>query len=102
MTFEETLDLPEQSYSGPWSNELKPDLEADYDEVLDHFRSLNFENLLGYARATTGGDPTPSKQSRHLILLTNAAGCRLHIQIDQDDLAARRFDKITLNWVDFD
>jgi hypothetical protein len=70
--------------------------------VLDHFRTLNFENFLGYARATTGRDPTPSKQSRHLILLENAAGCRLHIQISQDDLTSCNFDKITLNWVDFD
>ena len=47
-------------------------------------------------------DPTPSKQSRHLILLENAAGCRLHIQLHQDALAVRDFNKITLNWVDFD
>jgi uncharacterized protein (TIGR02996 family) len=101
LTFAETLDLPE-GYDGPWSHELKPDPDADYDEVLNHFRELNFENILGYARATSGGDPTPSRQSRHLIVLENAAGCRLHIQISQDDLADRRFDRITLSWVDFD
>lgn len=81
LTFEETLDLPED-YDGPWSDDLKPDPDADYNEVLNHFRKLNFENLLGYLRATTGGDPTSSKQSRHLIVLKNAAGCRRHIQID--------------------
>jgi uncharacterized protein (TIGR02996 family) len=103
LTFEETLDLPE-AYGGPWSKDLTPDpdSDADYRAVLDHFRTLNFENVLGYARATSGGDPTPSRQSRHLILLENAAECRLHIQISQDDLEARRFDRITLNWVDFD
>jgi uncharacterized protein (TIGR02996 family) len=101
LTFEETLDLPE-NYKSPWTKDLNPDGDANYADVLDHFRDLNFENVLGYARSTTGGDPTPSKQSRHLILLENAAGCRLHIQIDEKDLAARRFDKITLNWVDFD
>jgi uncharacterized protein (TIGR02996 family) len=102
LTFEETLDLPEHS-SGPWSEVLNPDPDADdYDEVLDHFRMLNFDNFLGYGRATTGDDPTPSKRSRHLIVLKNAAECQLHIQISQKDLAARRFDKITLNWVDFD
>jgi uncharacterized protein (TIGR02996 family) len=100
LTFEETLDLPE-AHSGPWAGELTPDPGADYD-VLDYFRALNFENLLGYGRSTTGGDPTPSKRSRHLIVLENAAGCRLHIQLRRDDLAARNFDKITLNWVDFD
>jgi hypothetical protein len=101
LTFLQTLDLPE-AHHGPWSQELKPDPDADHDAVLNHFRRLNFENFLGYARATTGGNPTPSKRSRHLILLENAAGCRLHIQLSQDDLAARNFDKITLNWVDFD
>jgi hypothetical protein len=37
-----------------------------------------------------------------LILLENAAECRLHIQISQRNLAAHNFDKITLKWVDFD
>jgi uncharacterized protein (TIGR02996 family) len=101
LTFEETLDLPEV-YDGPWSRELKPDPDVDYQEIFDYFRDLNFENVLGYGRATSGGDPTPSKKSRHLILLENAAECKLHIQISQDDLAAHNFDKITLNWVDFD
>jgi uncharacterized protein (TIGR02996 family) len=101
LTFEETLDLPE-AHRGPWSRDLRPDLNADYSEVFDHFRRLNFKNMLGYARSTTGGDPTPSKESRHLILLTNAPGCRLHIQLSQADLAAHHFDRITLNWVDFD
>jgi hypothetical protein len=97
----ETPDLPEK-YSGPWSDELGPYNEGDHAWVFEHFRSLNFENVLGYARATSGGDPTPSKQSRHLILLENSVGCRLHIQIHEDDLAARNFDAVTLNWVDFD
>jgi uncharacterized protein (TIGR02996 family) len=101
LTFEETLDLPNAS-DGPWSDDLKPDPDEDYDEVFDHYRYLNFWNVLGYARATSGSDPTPSKRSRHLILLNNAAGCRLHIQISQAHLATRKFDKITLNWVDFD
>jgi uncharacterized protein (TIGR02996 family) len=101
LTFQETLDLPE-AHSGPWSKELTPDPDADYDAVFDHFRELNFDNFLGYARSTTGGDPTPSKRSRHLVMLENAAGCRLHIQLSQKDLAARNFDAITLNWVDFD
>jgi uncharacterized protein (TIGR02996 family) len=101
LTFEETLDLP-TGFGGPWSKELQADPNADYDGVLDHFRTLNFQNFLGYARATTGSDPTPSKKSRHLIMLENAAGCRLHIQLSQADLTARKFDKITLNWVDFD
>jgi uncharacterized protein (TIGR02996 family) len=100
LTFEETLDLPSE-YGGPWSEELKPDPAANYDAVLDHFHWLNFYNALGYGRSTTGGDPTPSKQSRHLIILHNAAGCRLHIQISEDNLRARNLDSITLEWVDF-
>lgn len=101
LTFEETLDLPE-AYDGPWSQELKPDPDTDYSGFLDHFRTLNFRNFLGYGRATSGSDPTPSKRSRHLIVLENAAGCCLHIQLSQKDLAARNFERITLNWVDFD
>jgi uncharacterized protein (TIGR02996 family) len=102
LTFHETLDLPEV-YSGPWSRDLNPGTDAHSDfEALDYFRTLNFENMLGYGRATTGDDPTPSKESRHLIVLRNAVECMLHIQISQKDLAARNFDKITLNWVDFD
>ena len=54
------------------------------------------------SNSSTGRDPTPSKQSRHLIVLENSYGGQLHIQIGQDALAARDFDKITLNWVDFD
>lgn len=100
LTFEETLDLPE-GWSGPWAGELNPNDNKRIGNVLSHFRSVNFENVLGYGRSTTGGDPTPHRDSRHLILLENAAGCRLHIQIDQDDLTACRFDKIRLQWVDF-
>ncbi|HEX8210145.1 MAG TPA: DUF1963 domain-containing protein [Longimicrobium sp.] len=100
LTFEETLDLPEY-HSGPWSGEITPDPGAEYD-ALDHFSRLNFDNLLGYGRATSGDDPTPSKESRHLILLRNSFEVTLHIQIGRDALAARDFDAITLAWVDFD
>jgi hypothetical protein len=41
-------------------------------------------------------------QSRHLIVLENAAGCQLFIQLSQKHLAARKFEAITLNWVEFD
>jgi uncharacterized protein (TIGR02996 family) len=101
LTFEETLDLPEP-YEGPWSKELVPRPGADYSAVFDRVRERNFYNVLGYARATSGADPTPSKQSRHLVVLENAAGCQLHIQLSQKNLAARKFEAITLNWVEFD
>ena len=102
LTFAETLDLPEVN-SGPWEGELlvNPDVD-DYDRLFDHFRSLNFYNALGYGRSTSGGDPTPSKEHRHLILLENSVDCRLHIQISKKNLAALNFDKIKLVWVDFD
>jgi uncharacterized protein (TIGR02996 family) len=101
LLFEETLDLPDTS-DGPWSEELKPDPDADYDEVLDHFRHLNFWNFLGYGRATTGDDPTPSKEWRHLVVLENSVGCRLHVQLSQANLTAGNFSEIALVWVDFD
>jgi uncharacterized protein (TIGR02996 family) len=101
LSFEQTLDLPD-SCDGPWSQDLAVKYDTDEYEVLDQLRESNFCNMLGYARATTGSDPTPNKHSRHLIVLKNAYGCQLHIQIDQQDLAARNFDAITLRWVDFD
>ena len=101
LGFEETLDLPSTS-DGPWSDELRPDPKTVYGKVLDHFRERNFWNVLGYARSTSGGDPTESKDSRHLILLETSAGCRLHIHLNQADLTAGSFGAIALKWVDFD
>ena len=101
LSFVETLDLPE-SYDGPWSDDFKPFEEEDYEGVCEHLRMLNFDNMLGHGRATTSGDPTPNRQSRHLIILNNPGECRLHIQIPEKELAARNFDAITLDWVDFD
>jgi uncharacterized protein (TIGR02996 family) len=103
LVFHETLDLPEAD--GPWADVLQSAPFRDSDEVdgvLERFRLQNFENMLGYARATTGGDPTPNKESRHLILLENSVDCRLHLQIPQMDLQAGNFDAVTLSWVDFD
>ena len=51
---------------------------------------------------TPGSDPTPNKQSRHLVTLTNPGECVLHIQIAEDDLQQRNFQNIRLEWVDFD
>jgi uncharacterized protein YwqG len=105
LRFEETLDLPNTSKysdSGPWAAELLSSQGEEFDRVTDQVRSDNFENVLGYARATSGGDPTPHQQSRHLIILETVYECRLHIQIHEDDLRAGNFDKITLDWVDFD
>jgi hypothetical protein len=42
--------------------------------------------MLGYGRATSGGDPTPSRESRHLVVLRTAMGVTLHIQIGHDAL----------------
>jgi uncharacterized protein (TIGR02996 family) len=106
IEFVEVMDLPYGSKytkpnSGPWGEEIAP-VAAAYAEVYQPLYQANMQNILGYARATSGDDPTPSKDSRHLIVLDNAAGCRLHIQIPAQELAARNFDAITLNWVDFD
>jgi uncharacterized protein (TIGR02996 family) len=101
LTFEETLDIPVSS-DGPWTDEMRPTEGKDYFPMLDQVWQPNFRNMLGYARATSGGDPTPSRSARHLVVLDNSVGCTLHIQIEQPDFAARRFDKIMLRWVDFD
>ena len=94
LAFEETLDLPE-SYGGPWSNQLQG-IE------LNELQIKNFNNMMGYGRATTGDDPTPDRDSRHLILLSNEYDCRMHIQIPQAALERGAFDELTLSWVDFD
>lgn len=106
LEFEETLDLPYGSQyttpeESPWGAEIAPVADM-YEAVYDAIYQENIENMQGYARATSGHDPTPNKKSRHLILLDNAVGCRLHIQIPEKQLLARNFDAITLNWVDFD
>jgi uncharacterized protein (TIGR02996 family) len=105
LRFEETFDLPNTSTysdSGPWAQELLSSEGEEFEGVTDQIRSDNFDNVLGYGRATTGDDPTPHEKSRHLIILETVYECRLHIQIHEDDLRAGNFDKITLDWVDFD
>ena len=83
-------------------DELQPKPDEDSDTVLGHFPEVNFYNMLDYGRPTSGGDPTPSKRYRHLILLHTSDGCRLHIQITHRNLTALEFDKIKRAWVDFD
>src|SRR5262249_46740115 len=80
LTFEEILDLPER-YDGPWSADLESEEPEELAGALRFPRNRNLENMLGYARATTGSDPTPDKRHRHLIVLRNVSGCQLHIQI---------------------
>ncbi len=103
LSFEETLDLPEAGRwnDGPWQRELSL-ASGDDVMVVEEYRLKNFKNMFGYGRSTTGGDPTPSTEFRHLILLENSVGCRLHIQISKQSLTALNFDNIKLVWVDFD
>lgn len=125
LRFEEMLDLPSPT-SGPWSEELKPYWKEDYIWAIESFyEEPNLEHFLGYGRSTSGDDPTPSKEFRHLILLNrpggcgtlqpgdpskefrhpilrNKPGCCQQIQIHQADLSALRFEAINLAWVDVD
>lgn len=100
LVFAETLDLP-SDHDGPWSAEFLANGE-ELSAVYDRIRSRNFHNFLGYARSTSGPDPTANRAWRHLIYLQNAPGCGLHLQVTQADLAAFRFDNLALAWVDFD
>ena len=103
LTFLETLDIPYPT-SGPWNGEYGVSIVYDsptYNAIRE-LQSANFENMLGYGRATTGDDPTPDKDHRHLIFLRSKGTEGLHIQIHQDDLRAANFDAIKLAWVDFD
>lgn len=103
LTFVETLDVP--GSGGPWDEDLNPD-QSKSEEYWMHFyealRDLNQFTFLGYGKSYQEVDPTPSKDSRHLLMVENADGEMLHIQIPEQELAARNFSAITLNWVDFD
>ena len=100
LFFEETFDFPE-SYESPWSNDFHFVNQA-CEEFLDHFRDLNFNNFLGYARATSSNDPTKNKSFQHLISLENFGEYRLHLQIKKTDLKNYNFENVILSWVDFD
>lgn len=107
LNFVETLDLPDcaSKYSeSPWRPEIAAlgDLAEKLEPVIDAVQERNFHNFLGYGRATTGDDPTPSKDSRHLLILQNAFESRFHMQLLAEHLQAVDFDQVTLNWVDFD
>lgn len=102
LLFEETLDVPTCSSGGPWAKVVELAPEGTYEALMEPLWLRNLRNMFGYARSTTASDPTPSKASRHLIVLENGCGCTLHIQIPAKALAARDFGKITLNYVDFD
>lgn len=103
LTFVETLDVP--GHGGPWDDDLNPDEDKSREywmHLYEGLRDLNQYMFLGYAKSYQERDPTPSRDSRHLIMVANAHCETLHIQIPSEALAARNFDEITLNWVDFD
>lgn len=100
--FAEELDVPDND--GPWAAIYGlPERRWEhplYDCINDVRRGL--ELILGFGSSTTGGDPTPDKDHRHLIFLRSKGTDGLHIQIHHDDLRAANFDAIKLVWVDFD
>lgn len=103
IDFKEIFDQP--SDSGPWEKDLAPIISAD--EGAFNFGNWdNIRNMMGYAVGTTSSDPTDSKESRHLIFfdgaITEYQWPGLHLQINKHDLANRDFDKIMLEWVDWD
>lgn len=100
LTFEEFLDIPD--LAGPWKEEL-PDCDEDcMIKIYEPRVERNRHGFLGYAKTYQECDPTPSKDSRHLVMAENVEGMTLHIQIPDQELAQQNFDAITLNWVDFD
>lgn len=107
LTLIETLDLPDcaSRYSeSPWRPDIEAlgDLAPKLEPVIDEVQGRNFDNFMGYGRATSGDDPTPSKDSRHLIALQNAFESRFHMQLLSKHLQAEDFSQATLDWVDFD
>ncbi|MCA9029898.1 MAG: DUF1963 domain-containing protein [Planctomycetaceae bacterium] len=104
IVFTEFLDLP--GWGSPWQEELQELINAD-EEAFDFGTWDNIRNMMGYAVATSGDEPTPDKQSQHLIFfptneLTGWIWPDLHIQIAESNLKERRFEEIQLVWVDWD
>tara|TARA_Y100001954_G_C15698533_1_gene546536 strand:- start:67 stop:1056 length:990 start_codon:yes stop_codon:yes gene_type:complete len=99
LNFEMMLDLPE-TYDGPWTDDYGFDTN-EHKSFFDSLRDSNFYNFLGYARSTTGGDPTKSKDDQHLFILETCYDCRIHLQINKENLKENQFEKIILSWVDF-
>ena len=110
LSFAETLSLPSYPYytSGKLEHgEPKwggvADVEASYasDALNDGLWMLNPDTMLGYSRSEGGGDNANAK-FRSLIRLTNNHNHKLYLEFKADDLAARNFDALILEWVDYD
>jgi uncharacterized protein YwqG len=97
----ETIDIPERGSDSPWDEDYEA-IKIDYEDFFDYCRDLNFSNVFGYGRSTTGGDPTKSKEYQNLIILETQGESRLHIQITKKDLENSLFENIELVWVDYD
>jgi uncharacterized protein (TIGR02996 family) len=74
LQFEEMFDLPD-CFNSPWSEELNFSQEWEFVEQIYQLTGRELRNFLGYGHRTTGYDPTPSKDSRHLIFLPNSNDC---------------------------
>lgn len=114
LIFEETLSLPRYPYypSGglrygepKWGGVVEVaeivDASPATNALLGGTQQFNFYTMLGYSLSEGGGD-NARPQFRNLITLTNDGGCKLHLMLNADDLAARNFDALILEWVDYD
>ena len=110
LDFEEMLDLPpfpyysvagRLRYGTPLWGGLAVVQPNDFtDTQREAMFCLNINSLLGYSRSEGNGD-NRSPTLRKIITVKNDGGFKLHLMIKADDLAARNFDALILEWVDY-
>ena len=108
LSFEETLSLPEYPSGGPGGSKPKWGGLIEIDPIDDNgpyptdgLWRFNSGTFLGYGRSEGGAD-NEAPGLRNLVTLTNDSEYNLHMLIKADDLAARNFDALILEWVDYD
>ena len=98
LAFAETLDAPEPD-TGPWRGAFDPARAGDFLRALGGIYYASDDHFLGYTHVRPDDDPTPDRDTRHLITLSTALGRPLVFQIEQTALDALDFDDATMPWV---
>ena len=114
LSFEETLSLPLYPYydiGGLRSSDPKWGGVIEVDEVFEASHAtngliagigrFNSDTVMGYCSQFGVCDDNVTSNFRNLVKLTDAEGRGLYLVIKADDLAARNFDALRLNHVDY-
>lgn len=105
LTFSETLQIPYPSDESPFDLMRLSYDDENYDrlaDLRDEADAGELESFLGFTRATTGDDPMPGADYCKLLCIQNTIEIMLYFCLRNADLAAGRFDRVEMPWVDFD